>query len=66
MTVNIADRFIIFNSLFILSVSMLHIFLLALVLSSALGDDVLELTDSDFEDGVLEHDTVLVMFYAPW
>jgi len=28
--------------------------------------DVLELTDSDFESSLAQYDTVLVMFYAPW
>lgn len=29
-------------------------------------EDVLELGDSDFESTIAEHDTALVMFYAPW
>lgn len=29
-------------------------------------EDVLELTDSDFESRLREIDTALVMFYAPW
>lgn len=29
-------------------------------------DDVLELTDDDFSTRISEHETVLVMFYAPW
>ena len=39
--------------------------LLALV-AYVVADDCLDLGDNDF-DGVLEeHDTALVMFYAPW
>ena len=33
---------------------------------AALGSDVLEYTDASFEDGVKEHDVVLVEFFAPW
>ncbi|XP_057666864.1 protein disulfide-isomerase A3 [Diorhabda carinulata] len=29
-------------------------------------EDVLELSDSDFESRIAEHQTALVMFYAPW
>ncbi|EFA11421.1 Protein disulfide-isomerase-like Protein [Tribolium castaneum] len=29
-------------------------------------EDVLEFSDSDFESRVAEHETALVMFYAPW
>lgn len=32
----------------------------------ALGDSVLDWGDSDFSTAVAQHDTVLVMFYAPW
>lgn len=28
--------------------------------------DVIDLTDSDFSTRIGEHETVLVMFYAPW
>ncbi|CAH1980493.1 unnamed protein product [Acanthoscelides obtectus] len=33
---------------------------------SAKEEDVLELTDSDFESKLAQHETALVMFYAPW
>ncbi|CAH1377773.1 hypothetical protein MTP99_019188 [Tenebrio molitor] len=33
---------------------------------SAKEEDVLEFSDSDFESGIAEHETALVMFYAPW
>ena len=43
---------------------------LALILSVLIavvrGDAVLEWGDSDFSTVVSEHDTALVMFYAPW
>lgn len=29
-------------------------------------EDVLEFGDSDFESRITEHETALVMFYAPW
>lgn len=32
----------------------------------ATEQDVLEFGDSDFKSGVAQHETVLVMFYAPW
>ena len=32
----------------------------------AVADDVLELGDSDFDGTLEEHETALVMFYAPW
>lgn len=35
-------------------------------LSAAAESDVLEWGDSDFKSGVAQHETVLVMFYAPW
>lgn len=33
---------------------------------SAREEDVLDLGDSDFESRIAEHETALVMFYAPW
>lgn len=30
------------------------------------GESVLELTDIDFATKTAQHETVLVMFYAPW
>lgn len=29
-------------------------------------EDVLEFGDSDFDSKIAEHETALVMFYAPW
>lgn len=44
-----------------------YLFLCSLFyLSLASESDVLELTDDDFSTRVSEHETVLVMFYAPW
>ena len=45
---------------------MLKLLLISIAVTNVLGETVIELTDSDFESGVSEHDTVLVMFYAPW
>jgi len=45
---------------------MLKLFILAVAFTCVLGEAVLDLTDSDFESVLGEHDTVLVMFYAPW
>lgn len=43
------------------------IILLALAcIAVAIESDVLVFTDSDFSTRINEHDTVLVMFYAPW
>lgn len=42
----------------------LVVFSCALLVISA--SDVLEFTDSNFEDKVKEHDVILVEFYAPW
>ncbi|XP_013133156.1 PREDICTED: protein disulfide-isomerase A3 [Papilio polytes] len=43
------------------------VLLLSLIyLCKAAEEDVLDLTDSDFSSLVSEHDTALVMFYAPW
>lgn len=43
------------------------IFLTLLVsYSCANEEDVLQLTDEDFNSKLSQHDTVLVMFYAPW
>lgn len=46
-------------------ISIFSIFLLISV-SSASEQDVLELGDNDFTSKLAEHETVLVMFYAPW
>lgn len=35
-------------------------------LCKAAEEDVLELSDSDFSSVLAQHDTALVMFYAPW
>ncbi|KAL0850847.1 hypothetical protein ABMA28_006764 [Loxostege sticticalis] len=35
-------------------------------LCKAAEEDVLDLTDSDFSTVISQHDTALVMFYAPW
>lgn len=32
----------------------------------AAENDVIELSDDDFSTRITEHETVLVMFYAPW
>jgi hypothetical protein len=34
--------------------------------SHAAETDVIELSDNDFAARISEHETVLVMFYAPW
>lgn len=34
--------------------------------SLAAETDVIELSDDDFSARISEHETVLVMFYAPW
>ncbi|KAK3864197.1 hypothetical protein Pcinc_030095 [Petrolisthes cinctipes] len=39
---------------------------LAMVVGMVMADDVLQLGDGDFDQKVGSHDTVLVMFYAPW
>ncbi|XP_019872530.1 protein disulfide-isomerase A3 [Aethina tumida] len=49
----------------------MHVYkLLALCLvaytCNAKEEDVLELSDSDFDARIAEHETALVMFYAPW
>ncbi|KAF2882311.1 hypothetical protein ILUMI_23876 [Ignelater luminosus] len=49
----------------------MYLFYLTLFLTAFSGclakeEDVLELTDSDFESRLREIDTALVMFYAPW
>lgn len=44
----------------------LSTFLLVFATCLAKEEDVIDLTDSDFESSLKEHDTALVMFYAPW
>lgn len=44
----------------------LILFLGVIYLCRAAEEDVLDLTDSDFTAVIGQHDTVLVMFYAPW
>lgn len=34
--------------------------------SVAKEEDVLDFEDSDFDSKISEHETALVMFYAPW
>ena len=40
--------------------------LLSISLSVIKCDDVIEFTDSDFENKIVDHDMAVVMFYAPW
>lgn len=42
------------------------LFLGLIYLSKATEEDVLELTDADFSSAIAQHETALVMFYAPW
>lgn len=43
------------------------VFLLGVIyLCKAAEEDVLDLTDSDFSTVIAQHETALVMFYAPW
>lgn len=44
----------------------LVLFLGLIYLCRAAEEDVLELTDSDFSSTISQHETALVMFYAPW
>jgi thiol-disulfide isomerase/thioredoxin len=37
-----------------------------LALSGVLGTNVLDLSDSDFQNTIESHDTLMVEFYAPW
>ncbi|XP_053613936.1 protein disulfide-isomerase A3 [Plodia interpunctella] len=47
--------------------SMKIVLLLGIIyLCRAAEEDVLELSDSDFSTVISQHDTALVMFYAPW
>ncbi|EPB77716.1 hypothetical protein ANCCEY_03220 [Ancylostoma ceylanicum] len=41
-------------------------FLVALVLGVSAGGDVLEYTDSNFDELIKSHEVALVKFYAPW
>lgn len=42
------------------------LFLGVIYLCKAAEEDVLDLTDADFSSVISQHDTALVMFYAPW
>ncbi|XP_013791839.1 protein disulfide-isomerase A3-like, partial [Limulus polyphemus] len=42
------------------------LFLIVYLAGFAIASDVLDLSGSDFEDKVKEHDTMLVEFFAPW
>ncbi|XP_052738487.1 protein disulfide-isomerase A3 [Bicyclus anynana] len=44
----------------------LVLYLAIIYVCKATEEDVLELTDSDFSTVIAQHDTALVMFYAPW
>jgi len=44
----------------------LFVLLLPIILGVASASDVLELTDSNFKDGVKDAEIMLVEFYAPW
>lgn len=39
---------------------------LSVLTAVALGESVLEWGDSEFETVISQHETALVMFYAPW
>lgn len=47
---------------------LLHILAISLLFytCSAKEEDVLDFEDSDFDSKIAEHETALVMFYAPW
>ncbi|XP_034837673.1 protein disulfide-isomerase A3 [Maniola hyperantus] len=44
----------------------LVLYLAVIYVCKATEEDVLDLTDSDFASAIAQHDTALVMFYAPW
>jgi protein disulfide-isomerase A1 len=46
--------------------SVLLIALFVVLTTFATADDVLVLTDSDFESKIKKYDIVLAEFYAPW
>lgn len=46
--------------------SIVWVTLLCGLFACTLANEVLVLTDSDFEEKVKEHEVVLVEFYAPW
>ncbi|XP_060537218.1 protein disulfide-isomerase A3 [Cylas formicarius] len=47
---------------------LLKFFVIALICASCIAkeEDVLEFSDDDFDSRLAEHETALVMFYAPW
>lgn len=44
----------------------LLLLLLGLAAAAVVADDVMQFNDADFDGKTASHDTVLVMFYAPW
>lgn len=45
---------------------LLSLFSILSSLAFALGSEVLDLSGPDFEDRVVEHDAILIEFFAPW
>jgi len=45
---------------------MSRLFVFLALVAYVLADDDLDLTDSDFDNKIGDHDTALIMFYAPW
>ena len=42
------------------------LWVLAVCAAAVLADDVIVLTDADWEEGIKQHEVALVKFYAPW